>query len=347
MFPMSLTARQLAELVGGELHGDGDLVISAAKPLDEAGPGDITFIDHPKRLAQVTACKAAAVVVPKGLSVPNLTSIAAADPLGAFIGVVQALHGRPADPPSGIDARAVVHPSVKVGVDPSIEALASIGAGTTIGARCRIHPGVVIGRDCKLGDDVVLHPHVVLYDGTVLGDRVIIHATSVIGADGFGYRFHQGKHAKVPQLGTVEIGADVEIGASTTVDRATFGVTRIGAGTKIDNQVQVGHNCRIGAHNILCAQVGIGGSARIGDYVSMGGQAGVKDHVKVGDGAMIAAKSGAIGDVGPKETVFGLPARDVHEQMRLFALIRRLPQMQRELRRLSEALEQTPAKRAG
>jgi len=345
---VSATARQLAQLVGGELNGDGDLVVNAARPLDEAGPGDITFIDHPKRLPKLEVCQAAVVVAPLGVTAPNMTSIAVADPMGAFIGIVQLLHGRPVEPPSGIHPRAIVHPSARVGADPSIDALAIIGAGTVIGARCRIHPSVVIGRDCKLGDDVVLHPHVVLYDGTVLGDRVIVHASSVIGADGFGYRFHEGKHVKVPQLGTVEIGPDVEIGACSTVDRATFGVTRIGAGTKIDNQVQVGHNCRIGTHNILCAQVGIGGSASTGHYVSMGGQAGVKDHVRVGDGAMIAAKSGAIGDVGPKETVFGLPARDFREQMRLFALIRRLPQMQRELQRLTEALAQTaPAKRAG
>src|SRR5204862_5130966 len=153
-------------------------------------------------------------------------------------------------------------------------------------------PGAVVGRDCRLGDDVTLYPNAVLYDGTVLGDRVIVHGNAVLGADGFGYRFHDGRHVKVPQLGHVEVGDDVEIGACTTIDRGTFQATRIGAGTKIDNLVQVGHNCQIGQHNILVSQVGIAGSTTTGNYVVMAGQVGVADHLHIGDGASLGAQSG-------------------------------------------------------
>ena len=151
---------------------------------------------------------------------------------------------------------------------------------------------MAIGEDCKLGDDVVLHPHAVLYDGTVLGNRVIVHANAVLGADGFGYRTQNGRHVKVPQLGSVELGADVEIGACTTIDRGTFQATRIGEGTKIDNLVQIGHNCQIGKHNLLVSQVGIAGSTSTGNYVVMAGQVGVVDHLHIGDGAIIGAQSG-------------------------------------------------------
>src|SRR5262249_52828282 len=152
---------------------------------------------------------------------------------------------------------------------------------TSLGARCHVHPHVVIGRGCKIGDDVVLYPGCVIYDGTVLGDRAIIHANAVLGADGFGYRFQAGKHVKVPELGHVEVGDDVEIGACTTIDRGTFQATRIGTGTKIDNLVMIAHNCRIGRHNMLVSQVGIAGSCNTGDHVVMAGQVGVADHVTI------------------------------------------------------------------
>src|SRR5205807_3439123 len=163
---------------------------------------------------------------------------------------------------------------------------AAVGEGTVVGARCRLHSGAVVGRHCRLGDDVVLYPNAVLYDGTVLGSRVIIHANAVIGADGFGYRLQNGRHVKVPQLGHVELGDDVEIGACTTIDRGTFQATRIGAGTKIDNLVQIGHNCKIGRHNLLVSQMGIAGSSTTGDYVVMAGQVGIADHIHIGDRAV-------------------------------------------------------------
>src|SRR5262249_16361727 len=185
----------------------------------------------------------------------------------------------------GIDPRACVEPPARVGPDPSILPLASVGAGTVIGARCRIAAGAVIGRNCRLGDDVTVFANAVLYDDTVLGHRVIIHGNAVLGADGFGYRFQDGRHVKVPQLGFVEIGDDVEVGAGSTIDRGTFQATRGGAGTKIDNLVQVGHNCQVGRHNLFVAQVGMAGSSSTGDYVVIAGQVGVVGHVHIGTGA--------------------------------------------------------------
>src|SRR5262249_4679759 len=185
----------------------------------------------------------------------------------AFIAIAEHLQGPRAAAPAGIDPRASVHPTATLGPDCRVLPFAVIGEGAVLGARCQVHSGAAVGAHCRLGDDVVLHPNAVLYERTIVGHRVTVHANAVLGADGFGYRLHQGRHAKVPQLGHVEVGDDVEIGACTTIDRGTFGATRIGAGTKIDNLVMIGHNCTIGRHNLLVSQVGIAGSCTTGDHV--------------------------------------------------------------------------------
>jgi UDP-3-O-[3-hydroxymyristoyl] glucosamine N-acyltransferase len=187
----------------------------------------------------------------------------------------------------------------------------------------------------------VLHPRVVLYPDCVLGDRVVVHANAVLGADGFGYRQQAGRHVKVPQLGSVEVGNDVEIGAGSTIDRGTFGPTRIGAGTKIDNLVMVGHNCRIGRHNVLCSQVGIAGSTTTGDYVVMAGQVGVADHVHVGDRAVLGAQCGVPSDVPAGASMLGAPARPSRDAMRIMMSLDRLPELVKEVRRLRQKLEGT------
>ncbi len=345
MFPVNVTVRQLAELVQGQLEGDGDQVICAARPVHEAEPGHITFLDNAKHVAKLQASRASAAVVSVDTPRGDKSVIRIADPLAAFVTIAQKLHGRPMPAPSGIDPRAAVDPHATIGPDVSVAAFATIGAGVTIGARCRIHSGVSIGRDCILGDDVVLYPNVVLYDGTILGDRVIVHANAVLGADGFGYRFQQGQHVKVPQLGYVEVGADVEIGACTAIDRGTFGSTRIGAGTKIDNLVQVAHNCRIGQHVILAGQVAVAGSCTIDNYAVLAGQVGIADHIHVGAGAIIGAKSGVMRDVPPGARVFGAPARPDREQLRLVAATERLPDLIKDVKRIKKHLhldDETP-----
>jgi UDP-3-O-[3-hydroxymyristoyl] glucosamine N-acyltransferase len=343
-----VTVNDLAVLVNGRVRGDGTRVILAAKAVPEAGPHDITFVENERNARLLKACRAAAVVAPASLggrisdftgdAIQPFTIIETPDALTAFVTVMQRLHGRPEPPAHGIDTRACVHSTAVIGPEASVLPFASVGEGSVVGARCRLHTGAVVGRNCRIGDDVTLHPHVVLYDDTVLGHRVVIHANAVIGADGFGYRMKDGKHVKIPQLGCVEIGDDVEIGAGSTIDRGTFQATRVGAGTKIDNLVQIGHNCQIGRHNLLVSQVGVAGSSSTGDYVVMAGQVGVADHVHIGNGALIAAKSGVAGDVPAGSRMFGYPARPERDMKRNLAALNRLPDLWRDVRRLKRQL---------
>jgi UDP-3-O-[3-hydroxymyristoyl] glucosamine N-acyltransferase len=344
---MAVTVRQLAALVGGQVYGDAARVIAAARPLTEAAAGDVTFIESVKHARFLPACQASAIVLPAAL-VPHAAGgplppgspafIAVADPLAAFVTLIRHFRGPDQTQAAGIDPRADVHPDATLGADICVAPFASIGAGAVIGARCRIHAGAVVGRNCKLGDDVTLHPHVVLYDDTVLGDRVIVHSHAVLGADGFGYRLQDGRHVKMPQFGSVQIGDDVEIGAGTTIDRGTFVSTRVGAGTKIDNQVQIGHNCQIGQHNLIVSQVGIAGSCNTGAYVVIAGQVGIADHLTIGDGAMIGARSGLHRDIKPGERVLGTPPRPETEAKRILLSMERLPDLLRDVRRIKKHL---------
>jgi UDP-3-O-[3-hydroxymyristoyl] glucosamine N-acyltransferase len=335
---VSVTVRQLAELVLGTVQGNGDLLIHAARPLKEARAGDITFVEDAKHAAQLKASQASAAVVPQSFAAANLPVIRVADPLAAFVTIIRHLQGRTEPPPHGIDPKASVHPGARVGEGASIHPFAVVGEGTVIGARCRLYPGVVVGRACRLGDDVTLYPNVVVYDGTVIGDRVIVHGNAVLGADGFGYRFHDGRHVKVPQLGHVEIGDDVEIGACTTIDRATFQATRVGAGTKIDNLVQVGHNCQVGRHNLIVSQVGIAGSSSTGEYVVLAGQAGIVGHLHIGDRAAVGGQAGVTKDVPAGQRVLGSPATPEREQKRIMMSLEKLPEIRRDVRRIKQRL---------
>jgi UDP-3-O-[3-hydroxymyristoyl] glucosamine N-acyltransferase len=328
----------LAQLVSGNVLGDGDVVIQAARTLQEAQTGDLTFAENTGYMPMLQKSKASAAVVSADVALPGKTLIQVADPLMAFVVIAQHLQGKPAKAASGIDRRAIVHATAKVGRGASIGPFVSIGENSNVGKHAWIHANVAIGNNCWLGDDVVLHPNVVLYDNCVLGDRVIIHANAVIGADGFGYRFQQDKHVKVPQLGSVVIGSDVEVGAGATIDRGTFQATTIGEGTKIDNLVQIAHNCKIGKHNAIAAQVGIAGSCTTGSHVLIGGQAGIKDHIDIGDGALIGAKSGVIHDVPPHGRMFLYPAQEEREAGRMIALWKKLPEMRKELLRILKHL---------
>src|SRR5439155_3395066 len=300
-------------------------VITAARPFGEAAETDITFLDQSQTPPATST--AAALVVPPGVSVAGPALIRVGDPFAAFVTIASHLHGRPEPGPLGIDPFADVSPTVVIGPAATIEAFAVVRAGAVIGARCRIHSGAIVGRECRLGDDVTLHPHAVLYDRTVLGHRVTVHANSVIGADGFGYRFQDGRHVKVPQLGWVDVGDDVEIGACTTVDRGTFGPTRIGGGTKIDNLVMIAHTCQVGRHNILVSQMGMAGSSRTGDYVVIAGQVGVVDHVRIGDGCTIGGQAAVTKDVPSGQRMLGSPATPEREQKRIMMSLMGLPEL--------------------
>jgi UDP-3-O-[3-hydroxymyristoyl] glucosamine N-acyltransferase len=328
----------LAELVHGEVLGDGELLITAARPLGEAQPGHVTFVEDQKHLAQLHLSQASAAVVSPAVPANGKALIRVADPLAAFIAIARHLQGWSEPPPHGIDPRAAVHPTARIGADASVFPFAVVGEGSVVGARCRLHSGAVVGRQCRLGDDVTLYPHAVLYDGTVLGDRVTVHAHAVLGADGFGYRLQDGRHVKVPQLGHVEVGDDVEVGACSTIDRGTFQATRVGEGTKIDNLVQVGHNCQVGRHNVLVSQVGIAGSSSTGDYVVIAGQVGIVGHIHIGDRAMIGAKAGVTKDVPAGQRMLGAPATPERDQKRIMMTLEKLPELRRDVRRIKQQL---------
>ena len=329
---MTWNLAEFASLVDGQLIGDASPVCTGANPPAQATATEITLLDDPKRADSVAQSEAAAVVVGQEMESFDRPQIVVKDPHRAFSQIVA--HFRPPidevadDPEPNIDPSATVHPT------------AVIGSGVTIGARSMVGAGAVVMPRCQIGDDCVVHANATLYEYTELADRVTIHAGSVIGANGFGYRQHEGKHLPTSQLGFVAIEADVEIGAGVTIDRGTYGATRIGEGTKIDNQVQIGHNCQIGRHNLLCSQVGIAGSCTTGDYVVMAGQVGLADHIDCGDRTIIGAQAGVMEDLEGDQVYLGAPCRTQREQMQIFAVERKLPEMRRELKRLRRELDE-------
>ena len=336
---VTCTVRDIAEWVQGEVVGDPEYVIRAAKPLSDApGAEDITVVIEGKLLAQFHASSAGAAIVDRSVAANGKTVVRVADPLLAFVRVVQRLHVKPVAAFAGTHPTALIHSTAQIGPDARIGPHVTVGEGTVIGARCRLAAGAFVGNHCCIGDDLALGPNVVIYDGCILGNRVFVLANSVIGADGFGYRTIAGRHEKVPQVGIVEIADDVEIGACTTIDRATFGATRIGAGTKIDNLVQIAHNCQIGRNNLIAAQVGIAGSAITGDYVAMGGQSGIVDHCSVGDRTQLGAKTGVTKDFGPDLKLLGMPAFLATERLRMLSSLVRLPAYRKKLREIQKHL---------
>jgi len=329
-----VTMRELAELVQGELVGDGDLRIQSARPVTDARDGDITFFEDERHLAKMYKCAASAALVPLNAPVNGKTLIKVKDPLTAFITVVQKLHPQAAPEFRGIHPSAYVAKSAQIAADVAIGPFVSIGEGCVVESGCQLHAGVVLGNHCRVGENTTLYPHVVLYDRCTVGKRVIIHANAVVGADGFGYRLVQGRHIKVPQLGNVEIADDVEIGACTTIDRGTFGPTRVGDGTKIDNLVMVGHNCQIGRHNMYVSQMGMAGSVSTGDYVVIAGQVGIAGHVHIGDRSQVGAKAGIHKDVPPDQRMLGAPATTDKEQLRIVMSLEKLPEIRRDIKKI-------------
>jgi UDP-3-O-[3-hydroxymyristoyl] glucosamine N-acyltransferase len=334
------TVGQLADLVKGRLEGDGSVPINSARPVDEAGPGDITFIES-ERYARLlkTSPASAAIVGPHFKNAqPEMPVIEVDDPITAFLAVRTHLVGAGKPRWVGVHPMAAVAGSAALGAEVAVHAFVAIGEDVVVGDGTTLHPGVVIGDRCKLGRGCIIHPNAVLYAEVILGDRVEVHAGTILGGDGFKYHTVDGKHLKVPHTGRVEIGDDVEIGSNCTVDRATFETTRIGEGTKVDNLVMIGHNNQIGRHNLLCGQVGIAGSCKTGDYVVMAGQAGIKDHTEIGDHAIVGAQAGVHRNIPAGQSVLGSPAIPIREQRRIFQMIARLPEMHRQLRELAAHL---------
>ena len=327
------TLERLARHVDGEIDGDSRLQIARVRPFDEAVEGDITLAVETRYLTRLGQTGASAVIVPLDSPASAKGLLRVANPRLAFAQVLRLLHGQPLPSP-GISERSSLGEGCQVAPSVSVAPLACLGERVTLEEHVSVGSGCCIGDDCHIGEGSLLHANVTLYPGVRVQERVILHSGCVIGADGFGYASHPQGHFKIEQTGTVLIESDVEIGANSCVDRGTFGATVIGKGTKIDNLVHIGHNCRIGRDTIIVGCVGISGSARIGDNCLIAGQAGVSHHVTVGDGVTILQKAAVMKDVPSGKTVSGIHARDHMEELRIEAALRRLPRLLKEWRAL-------------
>ncbi len=333
-----LTVVALATMVQGEVDGDGSIAIAGFAPLESAGPEEITFlVKGVKGLPE--GCRAGAVIVPRTFAgAATIPLIRVRDPYLASALVHQHFLASPFVA-RGIHPRASVGDECRIGVEVTVGPMAVLAERVSLGERVLIEAGVVLGAGVEVGDDSIIHANVTVYPGCRIGCRVEIHAGTVVGSDGYGYATtEEGVHCKRPQTGTVVIEDDVEIGANCCVDRGTYGVTRIGAGSKIDNLVQIGHNVEVGPHSLLVAQVGIAGSTTLGRNVVLGGQVGVAGHLNIGDRSMVAAQGGVHQNLPPGTTVGGSPAIPVRQWAKCAAVYARLPELQAAVRKQSRFL---------
>lgn len=330
---------ELAALVGGKVVGDETAQVRGVASIEEADQGDITFLAHPRYRAYLGRCRASAVILGPGIRAgkpqkPVQAFIQVAEPYVAFAKILGLFHPPPRYD-GGISPLAAVHPTAKLGEEVTLFPYVYVGKEVRVGRRTVLFPGVFLGDGAEVGEDCLLYPNVTVRERCRLGNRVILHAGVVIGADGFGYAGRGEDLVKIPQIGIVEIGDDVEIGANTTVDRATLGKTVIGRGTKIDNLVQIAHNVVVGEHSIIAAQTGIAGSTRIGREVVLAGQVGVVNHIEIGDKATIGPQSGVPRAVPPGAILSGgIGAHPHREWLKVMATIPRLPEISGRVRRL-------------
>ena len=330
---------QVASLVSGNLEGEGSIEINGVRGVHDAKEGDITFLMQNKYLDVLKKSKASAVFVVKPVEV-SIPQIVVAKPELAFARLVKELHPEPRPQP-GIHSSVVIGKKVVLGENVTLSAGVCIGDDVSIGNDVVLYPNVVIGNDCKVDDHCTLHPNVTLYRNTEMGRHVIVHAGTVIGADGFGYTLDEkGCHYKINQFGRVVIEDFVEIGANSCIDRAAMDTTLIKAGTKIDNLVQVAHNCTVGNHSILVAQVGLAGSCRLGHHVVLAGQVGLADHVTLGDQVTVTAKSGTFRDLESNAVVSGWPAVPTGTWKRYMATLPKLPDLARKVKELESRLRE-------
>ncbi|MCK5578685.1 MAG: UDP-3-O-(3-hydroxymyristoyl)glucosamine N-acyltransferase [Planctomycetes bacterium] len=342
---MKTTVAKLAKLVNGTVSGNKNISLAGVAGLKEARPGDVSFLANKKYINLLKITRASAVLVNPEVKVPaDLTVIRVKNPDLACIRVLEYFSPKPPALVKGVHSKAVVAKNVRLGKNVSIQPYVVVQPGSRIGDQTVFYPNVYIGHDVTIGKNCCFYPNVVIREKTVIGDNVIIHSGTVIGSDGFGYTVDDGRQHKIPQVGTVEIGDDVEIGANVAIDRARFDKTIIKKGTKIDNLVHIAHNVEIGENSLILAQVGIAGSSKLGQNVIFAGQSGVIGHVDVGDNAIVAAKSVATRDVPPGKTVSGVPARDHKEELRVRAAQIKLPELFKTIRELKAEIEKLKKK---
>ncbi|MBI5178782.1 MAG: UDP-3-O-(3-hydroxymyristoyl)glucosamine N-acyltransferase [Nitrospinae bacterium] len=327
---------ELAQAIGGFVIGDPHTEVTKCASLENAHKGSITYLEDTKYLPRLTRCLASAVIVPPNVRPTGLSAIEVERPALAFAKVMDILHPHKHPVPE-VNHLASVHPWAKLGTNCHIGASVSIGAKAVIGDGCVLHPCAVIGENVFIGEGSVIHSNVTIYPGSIIGKRVILHAGCVIGADGFKYvNDERETRVKVRHLGIVRIGDDVEIGANSCVDRAVLDETVVGNGVKLDNLVQIGHNCHIGDHTVIAGSCGIGGSVRIGKHCVLGGQVGVADHVKITDNVVLAGKSGVTGDIEIPGIYAGFPAMPIADWRKQTAAVSRGPETLKRIAKMEK-----------
>ncbi len=348
---MQATLAQLCETLQNhgmkpELRGDAERVIHSVATLEEAADGQVSFLSNPKYERLLSQTRASAVILKPDVPAPDhLNLIRVADPYAALTALIVKVHGyrqhrRVAPSPTCTH----IAESAKVGENATIHPGATIDEDVVIGDNAVVYPGCYIGPRCRIGNDLLLHPNVVVYDDTIMGDRVTIHAGTVIGEDGLGYAPVGEKWIKIPQIGYVELGDDVEIGSNCSIDRATLGKTLIGSGTKFSNLIAIGHGTQIDENCLFVAQVGLAGSVSVGKHVTMAGQVGTVGHIRIGDNATIGAKAGVTNDVPAGETYLGAPAAPITEMKRQFVHIQRLPELKQQVKKLQKRIAELEAR---
>jgi UDP-3-O-[3-hydroxymyristoyl] glucosamine N-acyltransferase len=328
------TLAELAPLLGASVGASPEFVVARPAPHDSDDPHGLAYCAGPKYARVAARHAVGALILPPGLVVER-PCLYAEQPKAAFARFL-AMCRRPLPLPAGVHPTAVVDPAADVASGASVGPYAVVERGARIAAGARVFPFCYVGEDCVVGQDTVLYPHVVLYQDVQVGARCVVHAHVVLGADGFGFAWDGVRQAKIEQVGGVRIGDDVEIGAGSAVDRATSGTTRVGAGTKIDNLVQIGHNADVGPDSLICGQSGVAGSAVLGRRVTMAGQSAVTDHVSVGDEVTLAARAGASRDISEPVVHYGFPARP--DGLRISAVLAELPRLRDRIRQLERLL---------
>jgi UDP-3-O-[3-hydroxymyristoyl] glucosamine N-acyltransferase len=331
---MNKTLAELADRTGGTCRGDGAIRLTGAAGLGEAGPGDISFLANKKYAGQLAGSRAGAVIVSPDVETGTRPALVHAQPSLAWAKVLELLDAERTRRPAGVHSTAVISPSAKLGKNVTVGAHTVIEDGAVIGDNCVLYPQVYVGFEVTMGSDCLVYPHVTIRERTSIGSRCVFQPGVVIGGDGFGFTMAQGRHYKIPQVGTVVIEDDVEIQANTTIDRGGVGVTRIGRGTKIDNLVQVAHGVEFGPDGLVAALTGIAGSTKIGHHVTLAAQVGVVGHIEIGDNVVAGARSGISHNIKPNQVVWGTPAQPIQDEIKLLAALRRVPKLLAEIKQL-------------
>ncbi|MFC1683734.1 UDP-3-O-(3-hydroxymyristoyl)glucosamine N-acyltransferase [Candidatus Zixiibacteriota bacterium] len=335
---MVKTVAEIARLLDGQVVGDGEVQIKGVSGIDQASQGDITFLAEGKYEQLLETTAASAIIVPREIEFPHKTLVRVADPRVGFAKVMRLFYADAPEISPGVHPSSAIARQAQIGQNVRIGAMACIEENAVIGDDVIIFPGVFVGRGTQIGSGSILHANVTVREGVTLGRNVIVHSGAVIGSDGFGYAREGQRYLKIPQIGSVIVEDDVEIGANVTIDRGTLAATRICQGAKIDNLVQIAHNVVVGPNSVLIAQVGISGSSRIGAGVTLAGQVGVVGHIEIGDNSIVGAQSGVSKSIPPGAIFFGSPARPHTKTKRIEACLNRLPELFKKVRDLEKRL---------